>query len=84
MAMEICISARTGMMLPCIANDQNKRDLFLKDNAHINSDILHKGTAYISRSDSSYAARTAVSPHLQQMLKQLQLLRLKAGKRLAI
>ena len=74
MAMEICISARTGMMLPCIANDQNKRDLFLKDNAHINSDILHKGTAYISRSDSSYAARTPVSPHLQQMLKQLQLL----------
>ena len=30
MAMEICISARTGMMLPCIANDKNKKAFFLK------------------------------------------------------
>jgi TM2 domain-containing membrane protein YozV len=74
MAMEICISARTGMMLPCIANDQNKKNLFLKDNAHINSDIMHKGTAYISRSDSSYASSAPVPQNMQQMLKQLQAL----------
>ncbi|QUM85719.1 hypothetical protein [Moritella sp. 28] len=74
MTMDICISARTGMMLPCIANDEDKKNLFLKDNAHINSDIIHKGTAYISRSDSSHASRTPVPQHLQQMLKQLQFL----------
>ena len=30
MDMEICISARTGMMLPCISNDENKKAFFLK------------------------------------------------------
>lgn len=74
MTMDICISARTGMMLPCIANDQNKKSLFLKDNAHIKSDIMHKGTAYISRSDSSYASSAPVPQNMQQMLKQLQAL----------
>ncbi len=35
---------------------------------------MHKGTAYISRSDSSYASSAPVPQNMQQMLKQLQAL----------